>query len=591
MLESDKVRILGNNPQYIDLPPKYDTVPLEPSQAESAEISARKSFIDISISRRKTVLLLANLGLTAFYASKLPDAFSHLGSVFSSNNPVEAKEPALAPVSAPIVSDPTPESVASEPVPTLIRETRKKDEALITGDTYIYGDEKDKKTGSMFSMAELKDRKVKNKNGTDSNKPVFNYDRDKQLYSWTRDHHSLTLRNEKPDVSIDDIAYILKKEWPANLIAENGIEYEVAKMLYILGMRYNIDPLAMIAQAGFESKLCTLAIIAPATLNTGEIKYIDKGPEQNADDIYFHFSTDYGIFIPPGSTSSNDYFKNYNIPQNEDNPAHELFMKFRNAFEDQFRLHRDYIRSGGLGTIENHVPIWASAPGDHRNEYIKYMIDTMERWRNEAKERQEKSEVETMKEKDVRIPWGNPLGKTQTKLNQYFMENGTHTGYDLGILGPVTLSKDATVYSTVEGNIRFMPLGSEYGFHAIIDTIINGVTSEVVYAHLSKESAAFFKLKDGDTVTRNQPIGHIGLNGKSSGYHLHYEIRMKKDGRFRPVPPYDFGLFTGENVWITDDMKRDLNPGYEFGKSKSVEISTDPKKSLKQTFYQVLKRY
>ena len=57
----------------------------------------------------------------------------------------------------------------------------------------------------------------------------------------------------------------------------------------------------------------------------------------------------------------------------------------------------------------------------------------------------------------------------------------------------------------------------------------NGLTTR--YGHLSKiESAA------GDTVTRGQLIAYIGSTGRSTGPHLHYELRLND----RPINPRHF---------------------------------------------------
>lgn len=57
----------------------------------------------------------------------------------------------------------------------------------------------------------------------------------------------------------------------------------------------------------------------------------------------------------------------------------------------------------------------------------------------------------------------------------------------------------------------------------------NGLTTR--YGHLSKvETAA------GDTVTRGQLIGQVGSTGRSTGPHLHYELRLND----RPINPRHF---------------------------------------------------
>lgn len=64
-----------------------------------------------------------------------------------------------------------------------------------------------------------------------------------------------------------------------------------------------------------------------------------------------------------------------------------------------------------------------------------------------------------------------------------------------------------------------------YGYMIEIDHG-NGITTR--YGHLSKVEVA-----SGDTVTRGQLIGQVGSTGRSTGPHLHYELRLND----KPVNP------------------------------------------------------
>jgi murein DD-endopeptidase MepM/ murein hydrolase activator NlpD len=54
----------------------------------------------------------------------------------------------------------------------------------------------------------------------------------------------------------------------------------------------------------------------------------------------------------------------------------------------------------------------------------------------------------------------------------------------------------------------------------------NGLTTR--YGHMSK-----IEVEVGDTITRGQQLGQIGSTGRSTGPHLHYELRLDD----RPVNP------------------------------------------------------
>jgi murein DD-endopeptidase MepM/ murein hydrolase activator NlpD len=57
----------------------------------------------------------------------------------------------------------------------------------------------------------------------------------------------------------------------------------------------------------------------------------------------------------------------------------------------------------------------------------------------------------------------------------------------------------------------------------------NGITTR--YGHLSG-----FAVSDGQTIRKGQVIAYVGLSGRSTGPHLHYEVRIHDT----PVNPHKF---------------------------------------------------
>lgn len=86
---------------------------------------------------------------------------------------------------------------------------------------------------------------------------------------------------------------------------------------------------------------------------------------------------------------------------------------------------------------------------------------------------------------------------------------------------PITAAGDGTVIS-----VQYLSYG--YGRHAIID---HGDGLSTLYAHMSE-----MYVKVGDSVSRGQVIGKMGSTGRSTGTHLHFEVR--KNGT--PVNPRSF---------------------------------------------------
>lgn len=75
----------------------------------------------------------------------------------------------------------------------------------------------------------------------------------------------------------------------------------------------------------------------------------------------------------------------------------------------------------------------------------------------------------------------------------------------------------------------------EAGYGNCID-IDHGFNYITRYAHLSN-----ILVKEGEDVKRGQLIGKVGSTGKSTGPHLHYEVRFKGEAQ-NPVNYYFMDL-------------------------------------------------
>lgn len=81
------------------------------------------------------------------------------------------------------------------------------------------------------------------------------------------------------------------------------------------------------------------------------------------------------------------------------------------------------------------------------------------------------------------------------------------------------------VRSTAKGVVLFAGYESDYGNVVRVD---HGNGLVTCYAHLSK-----IFIKEGATVARGDIVGALGNTGRSTGPHLHYEVRVKG----KPVNP------------------------------------------------------
>jgi len=101
-------------------------------------------------------------------------------------------------------------------------------------------------------------------------------------------------------------------------------------------------------------------------------------------------------------------------------------------------------------------------------------------------------------------------------------EGAVHQGLDL--VG--TLRSE--VLSTAPGTVVFAGWRGNYGRVVEID---HGLGVHTLYAHLDS-----LDVKEGDTVDYRQVIGRLGNSGRSTGAHVHYEVRFQD----RPLDPERF---------------------------------------------------
>ncbi len=117
------------------------------------------------------------------------------------------------------------------------------------------------------------------------------------------------------------------------------------------------------------------------------------------------------------------------------------------------------------------------------------------------------------------IPNGSPLEETLVKssfgyrVHPVTKRKKFHRGLDL------RARLKTSVYATADGVVRFVQPYNKGDFGRVI-IISHNFGFESVYAHLSKT-----KVKIGDVIKRNQLIGLSGNSGRSTGPHLHYEVR------------------------------------------------------------------
>ncbi len=108
------------------------------------------------------------------------------------------------------------------------------------------------------------------------------------------------------------------------------------------------------------------------------------------------------------------------------------------------------------------------------------------------------------------------------RLDPFSGEGTFHTGVD------VATDYGAPVHATADGIITTAENHAGYGRLVVIDHGF-GITSW--YAHLSSFSAI-----PGARVKRGEVVGYTGISGRSTGPHVHYEVRMNN----APINPWRY---------------------------------------------------
>jgi murein DD-endopeptidase MepM/ murein hydrolase activator NlpD len=108
------------------------------------------------------------------------------------------------------------------------------------------------------------------------------------------------------------------------------------------------------------------------------------------------------------------------------------------------------------------------------------------------------------------------------RLDPFTGDREVHLGLDIG--GPF----GAAVHSPADGVVVFAGRRSDYGNLVIIDHG-NGITTRL--GHLSQ-----IRVMIARTVTKGEVVGNVGMTGRTTGPHLHYEVRLND----RPVNPRSY---------------------------------------------------
>jgi murein DD-endopeptidase MepM/ murein hydrolase activator NlpD len=117
---------------------------------------------------------------------------------------------------------------------------------------------------------------------------------------------------------------------------------------------------------------------------------------------------------------------------------------------------------------------------------------------------------------------GQVTGSFGERIDPFNGEGAFHSGVDIGS------SYGQQVIAPADGVVTFADFLGGYGKAVMLD---HGHGISTRYGHLSG-----YSVTPGQHLHRGDVIGYVGLSGRSTGPHLHYEVRINDT----PVNPYKY---------------------------------------------------
>lgn len=165
-------------------------------------------------------------------------------------------------------------------------------------------------------------------------------------------------------------------------------------------------------------------------------------------------------------------------------------------------------------TAQDYFSIWDTYTINPYNKSLKQFKDTLA--------------LQLFDEAKATEAWSYPLDNVARVTSNYGFRNWRfHQGIDL------KLQIGDPVRSVFDGVVRLARYNrGGYGYFVVVRHK-NGL--ETLYGHLTK-----YTVKPGDVIKAGEMIGLGGNTGRSSGPHLHFEVRYQGYG-FNPKDMFDFG--------------------------------------------------
>ncbi len=190
--------------------------------------------------------------------------------------------------------------------------------------------------------------------------------------------------------------------------------------------------------------------------------------------------------------------------------------------QNKIKELRDVVKRTGLdtSTLTNKAKreIARSRPKNNNNQGGPYVPDTVQDLAPNLMKNID--EVLALQKVVEHLPLGKPLAGARTtsrfgrRYDPFTQHPAVHSGQDF--VG----KKGARIVATANGRVTSAERRGAYGKMVVID---HGYGITTRYAHLSK-----IAVHKGQRVKKGQRLGNQGTTGRSTGEHLHYEVRYNK---------------------------------------------------------------
>ena len=117
---------------------------------------------------------------------------------------------------------------------------------------------------------------------------------------------------------------------------------------------------------------------------------------------------------------------------------------------------------------------------------------------------------------------GYPSDRYGYRIDPFTKERSFHPGID------ITAPKGTKVVATADGLVVYAGRKLNYGK---VVTVEHKFGMSTRYGHLDR-----FNVKSGQRVKKGDIIGYVGTTGRTTGSHLHYEVRLRN----QPLNPQRF---------------------------------------------------